>query len=129
VYVIGIADSGDTVYENVLNAMADAGGRPNMSGPQRYYGVRQPADLQSAFRTISQAIAQCAFVMASHPANPDAITVLLNGAPVARDPSHTNGWDLTDPAMNEVTFFGSACNAVVTNPNATVAALVGCNDS
>lgn len=128
VYVIGIDDPTRPDLTDVLNQMAQAGGRPNNApGEPRYYGVRSAEGLTSAFATIQRSIAQCAFVTASPPADPDAVALTVNGMEVPRDETRRNGWDWTDPAFGEVAFFGPACERVSAG-TATVVGRVGCRD-
>lgn len=128
IFVIGIADEGDPVLAQTLNAMAVAGGRPLMTGPESYYSVRQPADLQAALSAVRDQVAVCAFVTPSRPDDPNDIVLSLNGVPIARDLTRVNGWDWTDVNFGEVTLFGAACASVVADPTAMLTARVGCND-
>ncbi len=132
VYVVGMDGSMTTRTDllAVLDDMAVAGGRPRpvvRPGDRRYYSVRNPGDLETAFQTIVAPLARCAFVTPSRPDNPDEIDVEINGRVVTRDGMRAEGWDWTDAAFGEITFFGTAC-AEASAPNAQVRARVGCRD-
>lgn len=127
-YVIGIDDPTRPDLTAVLNAMAVAGGRPNTgAGRERYYSVRRAQDLSNAFQAIQNAIARCAFVTPTQPDDPDAVEILVDGTPVARDPSRTEGWDWTDRDYGEITFFGRVCSSLM--PASTVTARIPCRDA
>ena len=130
-FVIGIDDPNRPDLTMVLNRMAVAGGRPNMNGGPtiQYYSVRQQADLANAFQTIEQTIAQCTFVTTRPPASFDTIHVELNSVEVPRDPSHTNGWDVTDRAAGEITLFGPVCDGIAHDPMPNIRVRLGCDDA
>lgn len=131
VYVVGLDGSMMSREDllGVLDAMAVAGTRPRpaMPGERRYYSVRRPEDLQSAFQTIVAPLARCAYVTPSRPDNPDEIDIEVNGRLVPRDATRNEGWDWTDASFGEITFFGAACTQASAT-NATVSARVGCRD-
>lgn len=132
VFVIGMDGSmtNRTDLLAVLDDMAVAGGRPRPivnPGDRRYYSVRDPRDLDTAFQSIVAPLARCAFVTPSRPDNPDEIDIEVNGRTVTRDAMRVEGWDWTDREFGEITFFGTAC-AEASTPNAQVRARVGCRD-
>ncbi|MEI8256468.1 MAG: vWA domain-containing protein, partial [Deltaproteobacteria bacterium] len=94
VFVIGIDDPTRPDLTAVLNLMADAGGRPNLAGPERYYRIRVPMDLDTAFQAIERTIAQCTFVTTRAPASFDSIHLDLGTQELPRDATRTNGWDV-----------------------------------
>jgi hypothetical protein len=48
------------------------------------------------------------------------IAVLVDGAELARDPAHSNGWDFTDETMETVEIHGPACDAIAATPTIPV---------
>ncbi len=113
---------------DVLDRMAIAGGRPRMpANPRSYYSVQSPRDLTDAFSTIATSITRCAYVTPSRPNDPNEINIELNNVGIRRDPQHMEGWDWTDIAFGEITFYGNACRAAAMD-GAQVGARVGCND-
>ncbi len=129
IFVIGIDDPTRPDLTAVLNLMADAGGRPNLAGPERYYRIRVPEDLDTAFQAIERTIAQCTFVTTRAPASFDSIHLDLGTQELPRDTSRTNGWDVTDRAAGEITLFGTACDRVARDPAPALTVRYGCDDA
>jgi hypothetical protein len=122
VYVIGIG-----VVSGVgptLDSMAIAGGRPRAGAP-RYFPAETPGELRDAFTVVRESVARCSYITPSAPEDPDAIAVVVSGASVTRDPTHTNGWDWIDQAYGHLQLFGPACS-LATREN--VAGTVACPD-
>lgn len=130
VFVVGIDAPVDRSpdFRDVLEAMAQAGGRPRREmGRPAYYSIQRAEDFTLAFNEVTRSVARCAFVTPSRPDDPNAIDVELDGALVPRDPTRTEGWDWTDQGNGELTFFGNACTQASVN-GARVNARVGCRD-
>jgi hypothetical protein len=124
-YVIGIQDSGDPQFVAVLNAMADAGGRPQ-AGAQHYYPANSADELTSALGVIRDQLGACTYLSTSVPNAGGSIAVTLDGTPIAYDPAGKEGWTWGDKANGEVILVGAACASVTANPSAVVAAEVKC---
>lgn len=117
VYVIGI---GGVTFGKVLDAMAVAGGRPRAGAP-RYYPATTAGEMTTAFQDIRDGVAKCTYITPSAPTDPNAISVIVGGASVPRDPSHANGWDWVDQAYGQLQLFGAACaRATAINVSGTV---------
>lgn len=127
-FVIGLADETDPNYAATLTAMAVAGGRPfvSSSGYATYYNVERAEDLTRAFTTIQDTVSRCSFVTPSRPEEMGSIVITAGGATVALDPTHRDGWDWTDRAFGEITFFGAACERVIASRTTEVQATVEC---
>lgn len=110
-YVIGIADADDSQFVSVLDAMAEAGGRPLTDGAHSYYSADSPSDLQAALLTIRDQVGACAFLTSSVPSASGTIVVMLGGQPIPFDP--TNGWSWGNEANGEILLHGSACDAAL----------------
>lgn len=110
VYVIGIGSTERPAFLEVLDDMAIAGGRPRPTAPF-HYNVQTSAEMKNALGTISDSVAKCTYLTPSAPTDPNAISVEIDGKSIARDPSHTNGWDWVDQAFGTLAFFGAACTA------------------
>lgn len=110
VYVIGIGSTERPAFLKVLDDMAVAGGRPRPTTP-RHYNVQTSAELKTALQSIGDSVAKCTYLTPSAPLDPNAISVVINGVSIPRDPTHTNGWDWVDKAFGTLAFFGSACDA------------------
>ena len=129
-FVIGLADETDPNYAATLTAMAVAGGRPflSASGVPSYYNVERAADLTRAFTTIQNTVSRCSFVTPSRPEEMGSIAISAGGATVPLDPTHRDGWDWSDRAFGEITFFGAACERVIASRATEVLATVECVD-
>ncbi|HEX7663413.1 MAG TPA: vWA domain-containing protein, partial [Polyangiaceae bacterium] len=86
-YVIGIHDPGDTQNDSVLNAMADAGGRPRSGSSQHYFAATSPSDLQSALVDIRNQLGSCTYLTSSVPSESGSIVVTVDGVVVPYDPT------------------------------------------
>lgn len=126
VYVIGIGGLERPEFQNVLDAMAVAGGRPRLATPH-YYSVQTATEMKTAFATIRDSIAKCTYLTPSSPTDPNAISVSIGGREIPRDPTHQNGWDWVDQAFGELEFFGSACDAAGTVSATEVTGTVSCD--
>lgn len=125
VYVLGIADDPGASFEQTLDAMAVAGGRPRSESP-RYYPARSPGELTAALASIRDGVARCTYLTPSAPDDETGahMQVLVDGVPVTRDPARQEGWDWVDRKYGQLAFFGAACTRVssgATVPTARVA--------
>jgi hypothetical protein len=124
VFVVGISTAGTTA-DTTLNKLAVAGGYP-LTGSRSYYSVSSTADLVSALGMITKRIAiGCTFPLGKVPPAPDNIGIYADGTKVARDTSHTNGWDYNS-GMTVVTIYGATCDALMAGRVKTVQAFIGC---
>lgn len=122
VYVIGMDDPTRPDLADVLDRMADAGGRPReIPGERRFYSVRRPDDLRSALTTITESVSRCVFTVAPVPAPSASVEVRVGGVFVPRDPTRTEGWDFTTASRAELTLFGGACERVTRTGDEVVA--------
>jgi hypothetical protein len=121
VYVIGI---GPREQDATLDRMAVAGGRPRAATP-KYYPGTTPAEITAAFTAVRDGIARCTYITPSSPQDPDAISVVVAGAPIGRDATHTDGWDWVDQTYGQLQLFGAACDKATA---ANVSGTVSCAD-
>jgi len=120
VYVVGIGVTGG-LFSATLDAMAVAGGRPR-AGQPKYYAADTPAEMTAAFTAVRDSVAKCSYITPSSPTDADAISVVIGGVTIARDPSHVDGWDWIDHAYGHLQLFGSACTqATANNVSGTIA--------
>ena len=126
VYVIGIGSTERPEFLKVLDDMAVAGGRPRPTTP-RHYNVQSSAELKTALQSIGDSIAKCTYLTPSSPTDPNAISVEINGQPIPRDPTHTNGWDWVDRAFGTLAFFGPSCTGASTGTPA-ITGVVSCKN-
>jgi hypothetical protein len=109
-FVIGLA--GTSAYEDLLNAMATAGGHPQQGGTTDYYAANNQQELLDALQTIAVSLISCQIELATAPDNPDGVSVYIDGDEVGRDPSKTNGWDYTDGTNTTIELYGPACETL-----------------
>jgi hypothetical protein len=124
-FVIGLDADAEIAERRALEEMARAGGRPNVApGEPAYYSARRPEQVTTALETIERSLTRCTLRSPSRPDDPNAISVSLDGAVIARDGSHVNGWDWADASFAQMAFFGAACERVAgssSDPEVTVA--------
>ena len=126
VYVIGINDPTRPDLADVLDRMADAGGRPRATpGERRFYSVGRRDELEGALMTITSTIARCVFELDPVPPADATLAVAMDGLLIPQDGTRTEGWDFTAPDRSEITLFGGAC-ARVTGSGAMVTAEISC---
>jgi hypothetical protein len=120
-YVVGL-DIGAEDQET-LNRLAAAGGTARAGSPQ-YYPAADQATLTQALTTIAGQVIACSFALDQPPADATLVSVTVGGQPIARDPSHTNGWDLVDNGTR-LELYGPTCDALRVHPQ-PVAVDVAC---
>ena len=125
VFVVGVGNV--AAAQATLNMMAVAGGRPQ-AGATKYYPVSSTADLVTVLGTIGGQITSCSFALGQAPPDPNNIGVYGDGKPtekIAKDPSHTNGWDY-GAGMKSIVLYGGACDNIKNKVYKTVQAIFGC---
>lgn len=122
-FVIGLAGTSD--YVGLLNAMATEGGRAQ-TGTTAYYPAASQTELQNALQSIATSVISCTIDLQEAPKYPDRVKVYLDGQKVARDASHKNGWDYTDPSLKQLQLFGAICDKLRDGQKHTVTATFAC---
>lgn len=121
-YVIGI---GNDASAATLDAMAVAGGRPQVNASHKFYGVSNEAELDAALVTIRDQVGKCTYLTTSVPDELGTIRLFIDGKLVPYDP--VDGWFFIDKKNGEIVLAGAAC-ALVTNAPLNVVAEVSCGD-
>lgn len=124
-YVLGIQNEGDTQFTDVLNAMADAGGRPK-AGSEHFYAARNQKDFEAAIADIRDQVAQCTYLTSTIPDAGGAFTVTVGGQEVPFDPTGMEGWRWGNEANGEVLLAGEACKSAQALGDMSVSATVEC---
>ncbi len=104
-YVVGFPGSGDA--KDLLNELATLGGTA-LDGETKYYDTTGEADLLEALEAITANLDTCGTTI-EVPDHYDFIMVTLDGEPLVRDETHSDGWDLLEDGTLQ--FYGSACLA------------------
>jgi hypothetical protein len=116
VFVIG--EVGSENFTDVLNALAVAGGTA-LSGAVSFYQASDETELVTDLEQIAVRVGACRIDLGQS-ASATQVSVTVNGAPVSRDTSRTDGWDLVD--AHTVELFGQPCDDTVNGgAQATVA--------
>ena len=119
-YVLGFGDVA-AADPTTLESMASAG------GTGMFYAANSPAQLEAALNLISGQVSvpSCTYTLDSQPVDASKLAVSFDGSPVARSPSHADGWDY-DAATNSITFYGAACAQVQSGAVTSVHVDYGC---
>ena len=123
-FVIGL--EGTAEYVTLLEAMAIAGGAPQTGGTTSYYKASSKTDLQNALNIIAASVISCTIDLAQKPKYPDYVLVYLDGTPVPRDKSKTNGWDYLDATMTKIKLYGTYCKKLQDGTKHTLTATFKC---
>jgi hypothetical protein len=126
-YVIGIQNADETQNNMVLDAMADAGGRPK-TGTHHFYAATNGAELDAALVAIRDQLGACTYLTTSVPDESGTITVTIDGKPVPYDPSGMTGWHWANRNNGEIVFGGDTCTSL-TMMTPKIEAHVTCSDS
>ena len=109
-YVLGMALN--STAEQLLNEMAEQGGRPNPDGPHAYWEANDPAQLQAAFDSIGDQVISCIIDLLSKPLDPDLFEVTVDGVVyhMVADCETEDGWVFV-PGSNDmqIELCGAAC--------------------
>jgi len=122
--VIGLA--GTSEYEALLNAMALAGGRPQVGGSTDYYPAGNQNEIIAALQAIAVSFISCEIVLEEPPDFPDLVHIYMDGVEVPWNPAQTDGWDYTNPSNIVIELFGAACDTLQDGDEHTLTATFAC---
>ena len=125
-WVVGLRSSADAVFVDVLNRMADAGGKPLVGGAQKFYSASSQQELETALDTIRQQVGRCHYLTPSVPDVGGTIGLQLDGAFVPFDSSSTEGWSWVDANNGELALYGETCTRAEGLPPEALLAVVQC---
>jgi len=108
-WIIGLRSSNDATFVDVLNRMADAGGKPQQGTSERFFSASSQGELQSAFAEIRRQVGTCRYLTASVPDPGGSIELDLDGQFVPYDETQQNGWAWIDAGNGELALFGTTC--------------------
>jgi hypothetical protein len=122
-YVIGIESDGDREFDDVLSAMAMAGGRPYTGGTTSFYRATSPADLDAALTAIRDQVGFCTYLTTSVPDQLGSIVVTVNGTELSPDQ-----WAWGDKYNGELLLLGQICQTLAAEANPVLTATVVCGE-
>lgn len=122
--VIGLA--GTSEYESLLNAMAVAGGQPQVGGATDYYPAGNQNEIIAALQAVAVSIISCEIQLEEPPDFPDLVHVYMDGVEVDWNGAQTDGWDYTDPSNMVIELFGAACDTLQDGDEHTLTATFAC---
>ncbi len=125
-WIIGLRGPGDLLFFDVLNRMADAGGKPQLDAPQRFYSASSPEELQGALGTIRRQVGACRYLTPSVPDPGGSIELALDGTFVPYDTTQREGWSWIDADNGELALHGEACARAETLPLDALKVIVSC---
>jgi hypothetical protein len=125
-YVVGIQDTDNAEFVDVLNAMAVAGGRPLTGQAQSYFAVSSQTQIEQALTTIRNQVGGCVYLTTSLPDLTGSIAVTVNGKPLPFDPTGVDGWRWGDRSNGEIAIQGASCVATAALQNPLVEAEIAC---
>jgi len=119
-FVVGMP--GSEPYENLLDAMARAGGTARAGAP-KYYSVADTGALEQALKGIAASVAiSCEIPLDYEPPEPDFVNVYFDGKVVAYDAEA--GWEWTEDGR--IAIRGAACEQLSAGDVLEVQILAGC---
>lgn len=124
VFVLGVALQGEPEAEQLLNQMAEAGGRQRAGGT-KYYPANSQADLVAALSQIAGQIVSCTFNLGKVPPSPHDVAVDVSGMRVPHDTTRMNGWEY-GTGMTSIELFGSYCENIKNGELKDVQFIFGC---
>ena len=122
-FVVGF---GGQVNVAQLDAFATAGGKPASATSPKFYKAEDEPSLQKALQTIAGQAIGCSFALGTKPPDPSMLYTFFDKKDVPRDPTHAAGWDY-DAAKNQVTVYGSYCDALKAGTVKVVDIVFGCD--
>jgi hypothetical protein len=107
-YVVGI--DVDPSIADQLAALAEAGGKPNIKGPEPFYQVTNQIELQAAIQQILDDTLSCVIDVDPEPSEPELFQVWIgkDQVPAAADCAKDDGWVWTKP-HSQIELCNAAC--------------------
>ena len=110
----------------LLNAMAEAGGRPrNVPGDHKFYPASDEDELKAAFADIGQTVMSCNISLDPKPEYTKYLWVFFDGEKIERDETMTDGWEY-DEDRNQIIFYGESCEKLRSGEVEELEVKMGC---
>ena len=121
VHVIGVPDDTLSLFGNVLDALAEAGGAPQ-SGPTKYLAPGNLDELGASLAKLATDAISCEITLGNPPAEEGFTNVYFGCDVVTHD--YMNGWSWTAPAT--ISLNGESCIALKSGKIGEVKIISGC---
>jgi hypothetical protein len=107
---VGVTAAGDV---DALNALADAGTYPRAHPTTRFY----PSTAVDELRLVltPQIERSCVFPMPEPPPGTGSPRVAIDGLAIPYDETHQNGWAYIDAMRAAFSFYGPACDRILSS--------------
>lgn len=122
-WVIGIQNTSETDI-NVLNALAIAGGHPQVGGTESFYAVSSQDDLETALKDIRDQVGSCVYLSGSVPPDDSLIAISLDGSPISQG---DGGWSWSNKDNGELVFAEASCDLILASSTRALEAQVECH--
>lgn len=122
-FVIGIP--GAEPFSFLLDEIATAGGtaRAGADGAPRFYPANTPDELAASLDAVRVRVEKCQRVVDvdvdQSLREAQSVSVQIGGAPLVRDQTRNEGWDIT--GADKIELFGTACDRAVNDERVDVA--------
>lgn len=124
-WVVGLRSTDDARFVDVLNRLADAGGRPQV-GSQRFFSAASQLELENAFAAIRAQVSVCHYLTSSVPNAGGSLELRLDDVFIPYDVQGVNGWTWIDSGNGEFALHGDACTKALARPVSALAVWVRC---
>jgi hypothetical protein len=124
-FIIGLGEDLNASNPDLLNQMAEQGGRARSQGV-KYYQANSMNELQLVLQEIQGAVLDCVLTLEVVPEYPSYLWMMFDGVKIDRDGDHVNGWDY-DEGSNQIMVYGPACDQLRSGSVTKIDVKMGCS--
>jgi len=116
---------GSEAYQDVLDALAVAGGMPAQLTSPKYHKVEDADGLSQTLEDITKGVIRSCDILAEEPPpDPSLVNVFIDGEVVPKDPD--NGWQFGDSTNTFIQIVGSYCDDIEASGAESISVEYGC---
>jgi hypothetical protein len=116
---------GSEAYQDVLDALAVAGGMPAQLTSPKYHKVEDADGLSQTLEDITEGVIRSCDILAEEPPpNPELVNVFIDGEVIPKDPD--NGWQYGDSTNTFIQIVGSYCDDIESSGASSISVEYGC---